>query len=133
MDDPQQPARQPRILNSAERKQRVIPLSFQLAGVALNLVSRIHNEWASSVLANLWFTVFKTKPKPWVAGFWESADEKIDLPVDDVSIPVYLWGQGPLVVLMHGWSGSGTPRARTCIRCAVLGEQILILVILRLD
>ena len=108
MNDRQQPVRQPRILNSAERRQRVIPLSFQLAGVALNLVSRLHNEWASDVLARLWFTVFKTKPKPWVADFWASADESIELPVYDVTIPIYLWGKGPLIVLMHGWSGSGT-------------------------
>ena len=99
MNDRQQPVRQPRILNSAERRQRVIPLSFQLAGVALNLVSRLHNEWASDVLARLWFTVFKTKPKPWVADFWASADESIELSVYDVTIPIYLWGQGPLSVL----------------------------------
>jgi pimeloyl-ACP methyl ester carboxylesterase len=108
MDDRQQPVRQSRILNSAERRDRVIPLSFQLAGVALNLVSRLHNEWASDVLARLWFTVFKSRPKPWVADFWASADACFELPVYDVSIPIYVWGEGPLVVLMHGWSGSGT-------------------------
>ena len=108
MNERQQPVRQPRILSSAERRQRVIPLSFQMAGVALNLVSRLHNEWAADMLARLWFTVFKSKPKPWVADFWASADERIELPVYEVTIPIHLWGEGPLVVLMHGWSGSGT-------------------------
>lgn len=106
--DSEQQTRRPRILSSAERRQRVIPISFQISGLALNLISRVHNEWASDVLARLWFTVFKSKPKPWVAEFWNTADECIDLRVEEVTIPVYLWGQGPLVVLMHGWSGSGT-------------------------
>lgn len=108
MNDRQHSLRRPRILNSAERQQRVIPLSFQLTGMALNLVSRVHNEWASDVLAKLWFTVFKSKPKPWVADFWASADTRFDLPVYEVTIPIHVWGEGPVVVLMHGWSGSGT-------------------------
>lgn len=37
-------------MSSAERRQRVIPLSFQLSGVALNFISLLHNEWASGVL-----------------------------------------------------------------------------------
>ena len=74
----------------------------------LNFASRIHNEWASDVLASLWFTVFKSGQKPWVTEFWGSADECIEITIDDTAIPVYCWGQGPLVVAMHGWSGSGT-------------------------
>ena len=93
---------------SAERRKRVIPISFQLAGATLNLASLIHNEWASGVLAGLWFTVFQSGQKPWVKEFWDSADERIEITVDGGRIPVYCWGQGPLVVTMHGWSGSGT-------------------------
>lgn len=108
MDAEQQPGRGPRISSSAERRQRVIPLSFQLAGGALNLASLLHNEWASSVLARLWFTVFKSSPRPWVAEFWSGAEERLQIEVGDDTIPVHCWGQGPPVVLMHGWSGSGT-------------------------
>ena len=108
MDNGQDSTRYPRILSSAERQQRVIPLSFQLAGVALNVLSLVHNEWAAGVLSRLFFTVFKSEPKPWVAEFWQSADECVEVSVDEVSIPVRLWGQGPLIVLMHGWSGTGT-------------------------
>lgn len=76
--------------------------------MALNLVSRIHNEWASGVLARFWFTVFKSTPKPWVAEFWRGAHQRIELEVADVTIPVHCWGQGPPVTMMHGWSGTGT-------------------------
>lgn len=108
MDNEQESPRRPRILSSAERRQRVIPLSFQLSGMGLNLLSLIHNEWASDVLARFWFTVFKSKPKPWVAEFWQRADRRIEVTAADVTLPVYCWGEGPLVVMMHGWSGSGT-------------------------
>jgi pimeloyl-ACP methyl ester carboxylesterase len=68
----------------------------------------IHNEWASDVLAGLWFTVFKSGQKPWMTEFWSSADECVEITIDGATIPVYCWGRGPLVVAMHGWSGSGT-------------------------
>ncbi|MFT4651011.1 MAG: hypothetical protein ACI8XX_002527 [Polaribacter sp.] len=94
--------------SSSGRARRVIPISFQLAGFGLNLISLIHNEWPARVLGKLWFTVFKSKPKQWVNEFWQQADETISLQLLDQTLPIYRWGQGPLVVLMHGWSGSGT-------------------------
>ncbi len=108
MDSKQPPPGQARILSSAERRQRVIPLSFQLSGIALNLISVLHNEWAAGVLSRFWFTVFKSDPRPWVAEFWSGAHRRVEVTVDDVTIPVHCWGQGPVVVLMHGWSGTGT-------------------------
>lgn len=94
--------------SSSERRKRVVPLSFQLAGMVLNGVSLIRNEWAAGVLSRLWFTVFKTERKPWVAEFWQQADYSFDIEIDNQPVPVYSWGQGKLVVCMHGWSGSGT-------------------------
>ena len=83
-------------------------MSFQTAGFCLNIVSRAHNEWPAQVLSKIWFTVFKSKPKQWVDEFWQQADESISIHLTDKNLPVYSWGKGPLVVLMHGWSGSGT-------------------------
>lgn len=100
------------MMNSSGRAKRVIPISFQLAGFGLNLLSRVHNEWPARVLSQIWFTVFKSKPKPkkkqWIEEFWQQADEAIILQLGDETHPVYSWGKGPLVILMHGWSGSGT-------------------------
>ena len=96
-----------RRLNSSARRKRVVPLSYQLAGLGLNLVSYLGNEWASDKLSRFWFTVFKGKAKPWIAEFWQQADTRTDVQLGNKSIPVSFWGQGPLVVVMHGWSGSG--------------------------
>ena len=115
--DPKLP-RRPRILASPEldsaglgssgRRERVIPVSFQVSGFLLNLLSLVRVDWSAAVLERLFFTVFKAGPRPWVAEFWRGADECRELAVDDARIPVYRWGDGPAVVFMHGWSGSGT-------------------------
>lgn len=96
------------MMSSSGRRKRVIPVSFQMAGFCLNLLSRLNNEWPARVLSKIWFTVFKSKPKQWVDDFWQAADQSVVIQLPNKSIPVYSWGKGPLVVLMHGWSGSGT-------------------------
>ncbi len=90
------------------RRKRVVPMKFRVIGFLLNLISRLNNEWAAKQLSKNWFTVFKSRPKPWVVNFWNQADHRIEVNLVDQIIPVYLWGKGPLVVLMHGWCGSGT-------------------------
>ena len=102
MDEEKQSVRPSAMSGSMERPKRVVPFSFRLAGMTLNLVSVVHNEWAANVLSRPWFTVFKSSPKPWVAGFWSGADDCITVSVGERPIPVYCWGQGPLVVTMHG-------------------------------
>ena len=111
-------------LNSSERRKRVIPLSHQLFGLILNLVSHLRNEWAADILSNLWFTVFKSKPKPWITEFWQQAESRVEVQLKYKSIPVYLWGQGPLVVMMHGWSGSGVQFRRLIPGLVAAGYQV---------
>lgn len=93
---------------SQQPNKRIVPLSYQIAGLGLNLISVFNNEWAAEKLSQLWFTVFKRRPKHWVDKFWRQADFCIEINLTDKTIPVSVWGKGPLVVLMHGWSGSGT-------------------------
>ena len=83
MENERESPRRPRILSSAERRQRAIPLSFQLSGMGLKLLSLIPDEWASDVLARFCFTVFKSKPRPWVAEFWQQADRRIEVAAAD--------------------------------------------------
>lgn len=90
------------------KDKRIVPLSYRLIGLGLNAVSRINNDWAAEQLSRVWFRVFKSKIKPRALKFWDSADNCIEVSLQDKSIPVYLWGKGPMVVFMHGWSGSGT-------------------------
>lgn len=97
--------------SSTGRRKRVIPLTYQMLGLGLNVASRVRMNWAAEILKGFFFTVFKSPMKPWIAQFWQQADSVVDIQITNQiksqSIPVSLWGEGPLVVMMHGWSGSG--------------------------
>jgi len=115
-----------KLLSSSKNTKRIIPLHYRLLGRALNLLSYINNELAASILSKLWFTVFKSKPKPWVVKFWQTADSRLEIIVKDKIIPVHLWGKGPLIVMMHGWSGSGTQFRKFIPALVKAGYQIAI-------
>jgi pimeloyl-ACP methyl ester carboxylesterase len=67
------------------------------------LFPRLMGRWAYQ----LWF---RTRRYPdWAAG--QRALKKAvreTLPVDGVPVAVYRWGDGPVVLFVHGWSGRGT-------------------------
>lgn len=104
--------------------KRVVPIKYQLVGWLINQLARINRDWASNKLLQMWFTVFKRKPRAWVQAFWRDADNCINVHLSDKCIPVYLWGKGPLVVLMHGWSGSGTQYRYFIPRLCAAGFQV---------
>ncbi len=109
---------------STKRRKRVIPLTYQLLGMGLNIASRIHMNWAANILKGFFFTVFKSPMKPWIREFWQQADSKVELQLKDKTIPVYLWGKGPLVVMMHGWSGSGAQFRKFIPGLAAAGYRV---------
>ena len=113
-----------RRFTSGERRKRVIPLSYQLLGLGLNIVSRIRMNWAAEILKGLFFKVFKSSMKPWITEFWQQAESQVDINFDNQSIPVRLWGQGPLVVMMHGWSGSGAQFRKFIPGLVAAGYQV---------
>jgi hypothetical protein len=90
-----------------KRHQRVVPLSYQAAGLAFNLAGLINQGWAANTLSELWFRVFKRKISTNTQAFWQSAEQTLNLTVNQHQLPLHLWGSGPLVVCLHGWSGSG--------------------------
>ena len=108
MDEQRKSPQHAGLNSSADRRQRVVPLAVQLSGIGFNLLSRLHARWAAKLLTRLWFTTFKTRPRPGVTEFWSSADRRVDVEVEETTVALHCWGQGPLAVLMHGWSGSGS-------------------------
>lgn len=94
--------------SKSQKDKRIVPMSYRLIGLGLNTVSRLNSDWAAEQLSRVWFRVFKRKPQAWVQQFWGQADACIEVTLSDKTIPVYTWGKGPLVIFMHGWSGSGT-------------------------
>jgi len=97
-----------------------------MIGSGLNAVSHFNNDWSADILSKIWFTVFKARPKRWMNEFWQQAQNRIELQLEGKSIPVFLWGQGPLVVMMHGWSGSGVQFRRLIPGLVEAGYQVVV-------
>ncbi|MBC8209741.1 MAG: alpha/beta hydrolase [Gammaproteobacteria bacterium] len=110
--------------NASGRRKRIVPLHYRMIGMGLNAASHVNNEWAADVLSKIWFTVFKTKPKRWINAFWQQAQTCVELQLEGKSITVSLWGQGPLVVMMHGWSGSGVQFRRLIPGLVAAGYRV---------
>lgn len=55
----------------------------------------------------LWFTSPRY-PEPVRETRWREKAENILLPYKQGQLAVYRWGHGPVIVLVHGWSGRGT-------------------------
>lgn len=119
-------AASPPLVSLADGRKRIIPMRYRLFGQVLNFVSLLNTNWASRVLNDMWFTVFKKKPKPWVKRFWDSVDNIVELSLNEKTVPVGLWGKGPLVVMVHGWSGSGTQFRHLVPGLVAAGYQVAI-------
>lgn len=84
-----------------------IPLELHLMrflfAVSGRLLPHLMGRWA-------YYLWFRTRRYPeWAAGR-RAAETAVreTLPVDGVPVAVYRWGDGPVVLFMHGWSGRGT-------------------------
>jgi predicted alpha/beta hydrolase family esterase len=69
-------------------------------------------EWVSQALAARWFwylffTPFRYQPPEKEVEVARQA-EKYLIEVDGKDVQIYAWGQGPAVLMVHGWAGRGT-------------------------
>ncbi len=111
--------------DGASSESRAVPLRVRLTGLGFNLASLLNTDHAAEWLSDFWFRVFQPKPRDWVPGFWHSADRSIELHLHDKTLPVYSWGEGPLVVCMHGWGGSGTQFRRLIPQLVASGYRVV--------
>lgn len=77
-----------------------------LAGVrtGFRLGEFIAPERASHYAEKLWFSV-PAAPSPEKRHRGVEPADTFLVRVDDIDVPVHTWGQGPTVLLLHGWSG----------------------------
>lgn len=79
---------------------------------------------AARLMARLWFTAPQTRPKPAALARLETG-QRHDVDVDGNRVAVWSWGNGPAVLLMHGWGGNaGQMHAFVAPLCAA-GLRVL--------
>mgnify|MGYP001828323658 FL=1 len=86
---------------------RLMRFLFSRAGY---LFPRLMGRWAY----HLWFRTRRYPDRAAGRRALQSAVRET-LPVDGLPVAVYCWGDGPVVLFVHGWSGRGTHVA-ACIR-----------------
>jgi pimeloyl-ACP methyl ester carboxylesterase len=94
-------------LHGGRDRDHAVPLSLRslrlLFATLGRLLPRLMGRWAYS----LWF---RTRRFPESAAGKRTAGkaQRDTLMVDDIPVAVYSWGEGPIVLFIHGWSGRGS-------------------------
>jgi len=73
----------------------------------LSLAQRISPALAGRWAYHLWFTT-RVRPESAAARAALASSQHSTVTVAGVPLAVYAWGDGPCVLLVHGWSGRGT-------------------------
>lgn len=84
----------------------VVPLALRMMRLALALIDKVSPAIASKWIYNIWFTT-QHHPVPKRELNWAQQARQYQLQCESGALAVYSWGEGPAVLLVHGWSGRG--------------------------
>lgn len=87
-------------------RRRGIPLALKLIRLKFYLLQRSMPALAIRKALDLWLLTRRFKP-PGREQRWAMGAKKSKCQTSVGNIQVYSWGQGPLVLLIHGWNGRG--------------------------
>jgi len=89
-------------------KQRAaaLPVSFRLLRAALKLAALISTGLTGRWVNRLWLRS-QRYPEPAREKEWLASAQRLTLAHCDRPLAVYRWGEGPAVLLVHGWHGRG--------------------------
>lgn len=88
-------------------KTPALPLPLRIARTGLNSFARISPPLAGPLAFRFFCTPFRYPEPPRETEVLRRA-ERFSILFGDTPLAVYSWGQGPIVLLVHGWSGRGS-------------------------
>lgn len=83
-----------------------LPIGFRLLRLALKLSTMISTEFTGHWANRLWFKSQRF-PEPSREKTWLATAQQSTLTHRGRQLAVYSWGEGPTVLLVHGWHGRG--------------------------
>ena len=83
------------------------PFALKALKTGIQLYARLSVEGAGKFINGLWFTPRRTGMGARFEHLLDRADSFTQLRFGAYDLPVYSWGDGPVVLCVHGWSGSG--------------------------
>ena len=72
----------------------------------MRILGRLSPGLAAHAMDRLWFAAQRTKPTA-EASAWLDRASPMDLRVHDNLVRAWSWGDGPTILLVHGWGGHG--------------------------
>jgi pimeloyl-ACP methyl ester carboxylesterase len=93
-------------LHGARRADRPVPLSLRLMRFMFSRAGAMFPGLMGYWAVRLWFRT-RRFPQPAAARRVVERARREILPVDGLPIAIYRWGEGPIVLFVHGWSGRG--------------------------
>jgi pimeloyl-ACP methyl ester carboxylesterase len=94
-------------LHAGRLHGKPVPLSLRLMRFMFSKVGALFPEIMGRWAYRLWF---RTRQFPEAAAGKRAVASAVreTLLVDDIPIAIYKWGEGPVVIFVHGWSGRGS-------------------------
>ncbi len=74
------------------------------------LGAQISPEWAAAIFERLFLTT-RRRPTPLRESRWLDGSKEDTTHFDNHHLAIWSWGQGPTVLLVHGWEGRGSQMA----------------------
>jgi len=101
------PPKKKESLHGGRHPGKPVPLSLRLMRFMFSRVGAVFPEIMGRWALHLWS---RTRRFPEAAAGKHAAGRAVreTLLVDDIPIAVYKWGEGPVVLFVHGWSGRGS-------------------------
>ena len=84
-----------------------IPVALRLLKLAMRGLSTVSPRLAGHWVYHLWFTTHRFA-EPGRESRWREQAQQFNLPHKYGPLAMYSWGEGPPVLLVHGWNGRGT-------------------------
>ena len=102
----------------------VLQLSNNTRRVLADSLARVAPFFSGRIVYNAWAQVTRTqRPEREEACFHQA--KKTALNIDNENIVVYSWGNGPLILFVHGWSGRATQAFLLIEKLLTEGYQVL--------
>jgi len=99
-------------------------LLITLTRLGIRLLMRISNRLASKFAYWLWFSSPKFKPPQREINWGQNALFET-MPHPHGPIALYSWGVGPVIILVHGWSGRGLQLAAFAAPLVAAGFRVI--------
>lgn len=111
------------MLNQDKPKANV-PLALQLLRASIRGAGAISPQLAGGWVYRLWFSTHRfAEPKRETR--WREQAQQFNLPHKYGPLALYSWGDGPCVLLVHGWNGRGTQMGGLAVALAEAGYRAI--------